>query len=139
MSRAIDEPLSPEETEGLLGEVGTNWFYGQGLGETALTAGTIFLFPPYAIYVAGNAILNVSGYEEIRVTDALPEEGKESWNAVYEGVTSVPGRVTAGVSGEEFRDKEKAKAALQPYLARNRKLETEPQVSQRGYLSSVHN
>lgn len=109
---AVEKPLPPEKTEELLEEVGSNWFYGQGLGETALTAGTIIVFPPYAIYVLGNGILSLSGYEEIRVTDALPDQEKEQWNSAYNTVTSGPGRLTAAIAGKEFRGKEVAKEKI---------------------------
>lgn len=116
LQAVADHPLSPEETEGLINEVGANWFYGQGLGETAVSAGAIVLFPPYAIYVLGNAMLSLNGYEEVRITDALPESGRAQWNSVYDHVTSVPGEITSGVAGEEFRDKEKARQQLGKYL-----------------------
>lgn len=112
LKRAVTKPLPPEKTEELLEEVGSNWFYGQGLGETALTAGTIFVFPPYALYVVGNGILTLSGYEEIRFSDALPEEDKRDWNAAYDSITSGPGRFTAAVAGKEFRTKAVAKEKL---------------------------
>jgi hypothetical protein len=115
---AIQKPLSPEETEELMGTVADNWFYGQGVGEAALTAGTIFIFPPYALYVAGNAALDLSGHKQLRVTDALPSDEREVWNEVYEGVTSVPGRVTSGIAGEDFRSRADAKESLSKFVNR---------------------
>ena len=109
-------PLSPEQTEDLLKDVGGNWLYGAGLGESAVSAGTIFLFPPYALYLLGNAMLSLNGYEEIRVTNALPGEGREAWDTVYQGVTALPGKVAAGVAGEEYRTPEVAKERLDKYI-----------------------
>lgn len=109
LNKLVTKPLPPEKTEELLEEVGSNWLYGQGMGETALTAGTILAFPPYAIYVLGNGILSLSGYEELRVSDALPEAAREEWNSAYDTVTSGPGRISAAVAGEEFRNREIAK------------------------------
>jgi hypothetical protein len=115
---AVQQPLSPEETEALVSDVANNWFYGQGLGETMLAVGTVVIFPPYGIYLAGNALLSLSGYEEIRVTEALPDSGEDVWNSVYDGVTSVPGHVTATISGDEFVSKKMADQTLQRYLDR---------------------
>jgi hypothetical protein len=115
---AVQQPLSPEETEALVSDVANNWFYGQGLGETMLAVGTVVIFPPYGIYLAGNALLSLSGYEEIRVTEALPDSGEDVWNSVYDGVTSMPGHVTATISGDEFVSKKMADQTLQRYLDR---------------------
>lgn len=109
-------PLTPEETEGLLGQVGENWWYGQGVGSTALNAGAIVAFPPYAAYLLANGILNVSGYEPLEITDALPEEQKEAYDEAYRDFTSGPGRLNAAVAGEEFRTETVAKEKLEPYL-----------------------
>ena len=110
------KPLPPEEAQALLGEVGRNWWYGQGLGETAVEAGGIVLFPPYALYVLGNAALSVSGYEPIYITDALPEEDKVSYDKMYDTLTSVPGKVNADVAGERFVTKKVAKESLKKYF-----------------------
>ena len=112
LKAVVSKPLPPEKTEELLSETGSNWFYGQGVGETALTAGAIFAFPPYAIYVVGNGVLSLSGYKQIRVTNALPEEERDAWNSAYDTVTSGPGRMTAAMAGKEFRTKEVAKEKI---------------------------
>lgn len=104
--QAVQKPLPPEKTGELVGKVGGNWLYGQGVGETALTVGTIFAFPPYAIYVLGNGALSLAGYRQLRVTDALPDDARDGWNSVYDGVTGAPGRVTAAVAGKEYREKD---------------------------------
>lgn len=108
----VTKPLPPEKTEELLSETGSNWLYGQGFGETVLTAGTIFAFPPYAIYVVGNGILSLAGYKQVRISDALPEEERTAWNDTYDTVTSGPGRLSAAIAGKEFRSREVAKEKI---------------------------
>lgn len=112
LAEAVNKPLTPEQTEELLDEVGSNWLYGQGMGETALTVGAIALFPPYALAVLGNAALQISGEEPVGVSTVLPDEAAENWTEFYDGVTSVPGRGVAYVSDEEFRDKEIARERI---------------------------
>lgn len=116
IEKAIQKPLPPEKTQALLEKTGENWLFGQGIGETLLTAGTIFAFPPYAIYVVGNGALTLAGYERIAIVDALPENSKESVNSVYDAITEAPGRVSATIAGEEFRTNEKAKADIKQFL-----------------------
>jgi len=100
----------------MLGEVGENWLYGQGVGETAATAGAIAVFPPYALWVLGNAALSVGGYRPLEFSDVLPEAEKQAWSDTYDSITSSPGRATAAVAGTEFRSKGVAKEKLKPYL-----------------------
>lgn len=101
--------LSPEESQELMEAIGQNWLYGNGVGETALTAGSIFVFPPYAIYVLGNAALSLGGYEQVRISNALPDEERKNWLSIYDEVTSGPGRLNAAVAGKEFITRERAK------------------------------
>ncbi len=112
LAETIKKPLSPEQTEELLDEVGSNWLYGQGIGETALTVGAIAAFPPYAILVLGNAALQISGEEPVGLSTVLPDEAAETWTSAYDGVTSVPGQGIAYVSDEDFRDKETARERI---------------------------
>jgi len=98
--------LSPEQSEEVLGQIGSNWLYGQGLGETAMNVGGVFLFPPYAVYLIGNAALSLSGYEPLSVADALPEEEGEAYREVFDSVAAGPGRFAAAVAGKEYRTKE---------------------------------
>lgn len=118
---AVDTPLSPDNTSELLDEVGSNWFYGQGLGETAVTVGAIAVFPPYALWVVGNAAMQLSGEEPVEVSKMLPEDGGEIWRATYDGITSVPGRTTAALAGEEYRNKEVARERIEAVLEKNSK------------------
>jgi len=119
LTRLVSDPLSPEETQGVLKEVGTNWAFGQGVGDTAVTVGSILLFPPYGLFVLGNAILDISGYEPVRMSDALPEPEREAWTAFYQEVTSGPGRLNAAVAGKEFRTQESARQRLSERLNRS--------------------
>ncbi len=113
------KPLTPEQSGELLGEVGNNWLYGQGVGETALMVGTSIVFPPYALWVLGNAALDVSGYEPLRVSDALPEQEGKAWKDTYDAVTSSPGRLSASLAGEEFRSQEVAKERIERVLKKD--------------------
>ena len=85
-----------------LGRYGHRWFYGDGLGRTIANVGTIVVFPPYALYVLGNAGLALAGYPQMEATSVLPDPAKNLVQGFYNGVTSVPGRVTSVISGEKF-------------------------------------
>ena len=98
------KPPTPEELQPQLESATHKWFYGPGVGRTALNIGTIVLFPPYALYLLGNAGLNMAGFPQIHVTDALPPEPRDAVNGVYDDVTSAPGRLNAFIAGEEFQD-----------------------------------
>jgi hypothetical protein len=96
-------PLKPEQAQELVGDVGHDWLYGQGLGNTAAQVGAIAIFPPCGLVVLGNAALEYKGYKPIGVSTALPEEGAEAWSNAYDSVVSVPGKVAASAAGEDFR------------------------------------
>ena len=119
LQQSMKEPLSPENTSDLIDEVGSNWLYGQGMGETAATVGTIVVFPPYALWVIGNAALQLSGEEPIEVSKILPEESGKVWRTTYDEITSVPGRTTAAVSGEEYRTQEVARDHIEAVIDKN--------------------
>jgi hypothetical protein len=114
----LAKPITPEKSEELIGEVGSNWLYGEGLGETALTVGSAVVFPPYAVYVLGNGILSISGYEPILISDALPEEERDAWNHAYSSIVSSPGKVTSAIAGREFRNKDVAKEKIKDVLSK---------------------
>jgi len=116
IGQIIKKPLSPEETQELLGQIGQNWWYGQGVGGTALNAGAIVAFPPYAAYLLANGILSMSGYEPLEITRALPPEAKDAYDQAYDRVTSAPGQFNAAIAGEEFRTQTVAKEKLKTYL-----------------------
>ena len=119
LKEAVKEPLSPENTEALLDEVGSNWLFGQGMGETAATVGTIVVFPPYALWVVANAALSLSGEQPLEVSKILPEESGKVWRTTYDEVTSVPGRTTAAFSGQEYRSEEVANEKIEAVLKKN--------------------
>lgn len=96
----------PEEYEGQLAKAGEDWLYGPGLGRTTLNVGTVLLFPPYALYLLTNAGLALAGYDPIYITDALPEEPKETVDLVYTSITDTPGQLAATLAGENFRTEE---------------------------------
>jgi hypothetical protein len=112
----VQAPLSEEDSNELLGRMGGNWLYGNGVGETALAAGTVFVFPPYALYLLGNAALGLGGYEQMRLSDALPDQERSQWQGFYEGVTAAPGQVSAAIAGREFITREHAKERINGIL-----------------------
>lgn len=118
LASVVKNPLTPEETQEMLTEVGQNWLYGEGLGDTAITAGTVVVFPPYALWLVSNAVLTLSGYEPLSVANALPPAEKESWTQTYGSIASGPGRFAAAVAGREFRTQETSRERLQKYLER---------------------
>ena len=134
IEQAITKPLTPEETDELIDKVGDDFVYGPGLGKTALNVGAVVMFPPYAIYLVGNALLEVGGYEPIEISDALGKEGSANWDSAYETVISGPGRVTAAVAGREYKDQELIKDETQVFLEKvKRRQEAETAISRVGY------
>jgi hypothetical protein len=113
---AASRILSPEETQEMLAEAGSNWLYGHGFGSTVITVGTIALFPPYALYIIGNSVLAVSGEDPVRFSDVLPADEQSRWEEFYDNVASGPGRLAAAIAGREFRTREHARNSLAPYL-----------------------
>jgi hypothetical protein len=114
-----DDSIQPEKAKEALSEVGGNWFYGPGLGNAALNVGAIYLFPPYAAYVLGNAMIGLAGYEEVYISDALPEPDRKQFQEVYTNIADAPGRFTAALAGKEFRTKESARERLRAKLSGN--------------------
>lgn len=117
IGQVISEPLPPEKTGELVTKVGQNWAYGQGIGETALTVGTIVIFPPYAIFALSNAIIDLAGYERIDPVKFLPPDAQDPINSVYDAVTEAPGRGVAKVAGVPFRDKETIRNDFNQFFA----------------------
>ena len=100
----------------MISDVGHNWLYGNGVGETTIAVGSIVAFPPMVIYWLGNAALGVAGFEPIGVSRVLPAEDKAEWNSFYDDVTAGPGRMNAAVAGEEFVTRQRAKERLEKYM-----------------------
>lgn len=91
-----------QDSTALLKEFGHHWLYGNGIGQTMANVGTVVVFPPYALYLLGNAGLVLAGYDPLYVTSALPDGARDVTLSVYNGITSVPGHVAATVAGEDF-------------------------------------
>ena len=108
----VGKPMSSEQAKEVLGTVGGNFAYGSGLGDAALSVGTVVLFPPYALYLLGNAVLSVSGYEPVTIASLLPQEDGKQWSKTYDTVVSGPGRVVAAMAGHEYRSQEVAEQRL---------------------------
>lgn len=93
---------TPPPTEQDVQKAVGNWFYGPGLGQTVLNVGAVVAFPPYAVYLIGNAGLSLAGFQQLFITDLLPEQPREVVLTAYDGVTSVPGRMTSFVAGRDY-------------------------------------
>lgn len=115
-NQIVAKPLPPEQAEEMLDQVGQNWLYGQGVGDTAVVIGSTVAFPPIGLWWLGNAIASLSGYEPLRVSDALPGESGKIWEKSYDTATSGPGRIAAAVAGKEYRIQELAKESLKKYI-----------------------
>ena len=103
---AVGKPMSPEQAKAVLGEVGSNFAYGPGIGDAAVNLGAVILFPPYILYLLGNTALSLTGYQPVTVSSILPEEQGKAWSNGYDTVVSGPGRVVAAASGREYRSRE---------------------------------
>ena len=112
----VGKPMTSEQAKDVLGTVGGNFAYGSGLGDVALNVGTVVIFPPYALYLLGNAVLSVSGYEPVTISSLLPEEDGKQWSQTYDTLVSGPGRVVAALSGHEYRSQEVADHRLRAVL-----------------------
>ena len=113
----VGKPMPPEQARAVLSEIGQNFTYGPGLGDAALNVGTVVVFPPYAIYLLGNAVLSLSGYEPVTVASLLPEEDGKKWSKTYDSMVSGPGKVVAAVAGREYRSQEVGEEKLRAVLA----------------------
>ncbi len=113
----VGASMTNEQAKEVLGTVGGNFAYGSGLGDAALSIGTVVLFPPYALYLLGNAALSVSGYEPVTISSLLPEEDGKQWSSTYDKVVSGPGRVVAAVAGHEYRSQDRADERLRAVFA----------------------
>lgn len=97
-------PMEPEELGSELEDGAKKWATSAGLGKTITNIGAIIVFPPYALYLFGNAGLELFGKSPLYVTDILPESPRSVVRGAYNEVTSVPGRVIAGATGETFHE-----------------------------------
>jgi hypothetical protein len=109
--------MSSDQAKEVLSTVGGNFAYGSGLGDAALNVGTAVVFPPYALYLVGNAVLSLSGYEPVTIASLLPEEDGKKWSNTYDSLVSGPGKVVAAVAGREYRSQEVADQRLGAVLS----------------------
>jgi hypothetical protein len=114
----VGKPIPPEQAKEILSELGGNFAYGPGLGDTALSVGTVVVFPPYAVYLLGNALLSIGGYQPITVSSILPEEDGKQWSDTYDELVSGPGKMVAAMAGREYRSREVGKIKMQELLKR---------------------
>lgn len=108
----VGKPMSSDQAKEVLSTVGGNFAYGSGLGDAALNVGTAVVFPPYALYLVGNAVLSLSGYEPVTISSLLPEEDGKKWSSTYDSLVSGPGKVVAAMAGHEYRSQEVADQRL---------------------------
>jgi hypothetical protein len=118
--------IPPEKANEILNEVGGNFAYGPGLGDAAVNIGTVVVFPPYAAYLIGNAVLSLSGYEPVTVSSLLPEKDGEQWSDTYDTVVSVPGRFVAAMAGHEYRTREVGDERMRTVLSSGNKMPITP-------------
>lgn len=114
---AVSQPMSSEKAKAVLGEVGSNFVYGPGLGDAAVNLGAVIVFPPFLVYLLGNTALSLSGYQPVTVSSLLPEDAGKAWSNGYDTVVSGPGRVAAAAAGREYRSQEVADERLRNVLA----------------------
>ena len=112
----VGKEMPPEKAKEVLGEVGSNFAYGPGLGDAAVNLGTVVVFPPYIIYLLGNTALSLTGYEPVTVSSVLPEEQGRAWSDGYDTIVSGPGRMVAAMAGREYRSREVAQEKLREVL-----------------------
>lgn len=101
-----------KDYEEIVDTASNSWFYGEGLGEAAVNVGTTVAFPPYAIYLLGNTVLDLAGYEKIGVSTFLSNDSKQKWRKAYSGVVGIPGSLTAVASSKQFVDSEEAEEKI---------------------------
>jgi hypothetical protein len=108
----ITKPLTEEQRDALLDEMGRNFLYGDGLGSTAINIGASVLFPPYILALVGNGALSIAGYEPLSISQVMPDSVKEPYVTGRDAITGAPGKAAAAIAGEEFRTQSMAKSAI---------------------------
>lgn len=98
ISKAVKDDTASSQLE----NVGEWWLFGPGLGHSILNIGTVIIFPPYALYLLGNAGLALAGEEPVKIVNILPEAPRKIVNDSIDEVCSVPGRMTAALSGRDY-------------------------------------
>jgi hypothetical protein len=116
---AVSQPMSSEKAKAVLGEVGSNFAYGPGIGDAAVNLGAVIVFPPYILYLLGNTALSLTGYEPVTVSSLLPEEQGKAWSDGYDTIVSGPGRMVAAAAGREYRSREVGDERLRMVLSKS--------------------
>ncbi len=96
-------PPEPKETQMALKKAGKAWFFGRGLGKTAINITGIVLFPPYGLYLLGNAGLELAGVGGVYPSQVLPDGPRKHVEDFYGSVCDIPGLITSSVAGVEFQ------------------------------------
>jgi hypothetical protein len=123
----VGKPMSNEQAKEAISEIGGNFAYGPGLGDAAVQVGTVVVFPPYALYLLGNAVLSLSGYEPVTVASLLPEKQGKAWSRTYDSAVSGPGKVVAAMAGHEYRSREVGDEKMRALLERINQTEQKPE------------
>jgi hypothetical protein len=100
ITRAVKNDTASQQMAGM----GEWWLFGPGLGHSILNIGTAVVFPPYALYLLGNAGLALAGKEPLRIIDILPETPRGIVSQSIDEVCSVPGRLNAAVARRPYVD-----------------------------------
>lgn len=109
LQKMASKPLTPDQTSELVDTAAGNFFYGPSLGETALDIIGMIAFPPYAVVVAGNSALSLAGYKPLSIKRVLPDDVAKGYTEATDTIYSGPGRVVAGVSGNQYRKRDEVK------------------------------
>lgn len=104
------EPLSPKETGEVVDTALTNFFYGPGLGETALDVTGAMLFPPYAMVLIGQTLVRLAGYDSPRFIELFPDEQQQAYDDTMDVVYSGPGRLVSAAAGEKYRTRSRVRS-----------------------------
>lgn len=122
----LTHELTPEESKKILSTAGDSVVYGPGIGDLTLKTASVILFPPYGLYLLGQAVWGLStGDRAPEITDLLPDEDKKTWDSTYTEIVSGPGRVNAAFAGKEFKTSARMDAewaAINEEIKRNRGL-----------------
>jgi hypothetical protein len=100
----ISEAVRNDTASQQLEHIGEWWFFGPGIGYSILNIGTAIVFPPYALYLLGNAGLALAGEEPVKIINILPEAPRSIVNTTLDEICSVPGRITSAVARKPYHD-----------------------------------
>jgi len=104
-------------TDYILKDYFNNWFYGQGVGETGLKVFSSFTFPPIFMALTANTLLDIFTGKKVEIHKSLGPDLGPVWKNTYDGITSIPGRITSIISGVEYHTDEVKKNNLDYYYS----------------------